>query len=316
MPNQKKSTRERVKDVALTLLLKGISPTGANIRESLGNTGSMTTINDALQAFWTKDLPGMLQSWMHMPGVPEDVSAHFIAVWDLAIQQATVAAETVKTHALNEVAAIQQQQAEQQAFIASIEQQLVQLRRGSEEKDTALGALREQLAVVDAVKVQLESELTHLRDETKITIQHAGERVEQARQQVGIEAKRTEEVETRLVAQLEQAKMVHGKQEKALNEKNRLLNKQITTTEKRITELSGQLAQWTNLQKEQVVTLTALEQEQKRNQSQDKRIATLEKKLATAQSALDQYKGQNKILSAQVKQKRTTKTIKRKRSGS
>lgn len=306
MSNDQKPTRERVKEVALELLLEGVNPTSANVLAKIGK-GSMSTINPALQKFWAEDLPQMMKTWMYLPGIPDEVSSKFTEAWYLASNLATQAAESVKLEAVEELQSARQQKEELEAIIAKLEADLQGAQSLLQEKDHNLQSLREQLSAANAINSQYQEQIKLLRTETQRAVTTANERAEMAEKQVGIEAGRTTEVEKRLVEQLEQHKSSAKKQEKSLNERIRQLSseksehiKLIKKLEIQIESLEKQRQSLSHLESKYSDNQKLIKELKEANSTVNKKVKSLEKELASIRSKLDQKIGENTALSKQL----------------
>lgn len=82
----KNSTQEQVKRTADILLQEGIRPTQQNIRERMGS-GSITTINKALNAWW-KELGQRLKANVDHPSLPDPVAESAHKLWLQALAYA------------------------------------------------------------------------------------------------------------------------------------------------------------------------------------------------------------------------------------
>lgn len=82
----KQNTQDLVKEAADKLLREGIKPTQQNIRDQIG-TGSITTINKALNAWWS-ELGGRLDEVERNPSIPEPVANTANKLWLQALAYA------------------------------------------------------------------------------------------------------------------------------------------------------------------------------------------------------------------------------------
>lgn len=82
----KHNTQDLVKEAADKLLREGIKPTQQNIRDQIG-TGSITTINKALNAWWS-ELGMRLDEIERNPSIPEPVANSANKLWLQALAYA------------------------------------------------------------------------------------------------------------------------------------------------------------------------------------------------------------------------------------
>lgn len=80
------STQEKARQVADQLLFEGTRPTQQNVRERLG-TGSITTINKALNQWW-QELGGRLKANTEHPMIPDPVADSAAKLWHKALAYA------------------------------------------------------------------------------------------------------------------------------------------------------------------------------------------------------------------------------------
>lgn len=85
------STNQLAKTAATELLKQGIKPTQQNVRERIG-TGSITTINKALNEWW-QDLGAELKRQQEVPELPADVAERMQELWGCAVSAANSALE-------------------------------------------------------------------------------------------------------------------------------------------------------------------------------------------------------------------------------
>jgi hypothetical protein len=83
---KKSDTRDKVLDAADSLLQEGIRPTQQNVRERIGS-GSITTINSALNAWW-RTLSDRINRKDQHPNLPEPVISAANQLWDQALAYA------------------------------------------------------------------------------------------------------------------------------------------------------------------------------------------------------------------------------------
>lgn len=85
------STNRLAKTAATELLKEGVKPTQQNVRARIG-TGSITTINKALNEWW-RDLGVELKRQQEVPGLPGDVAERMKELWGCAVSVASSALE-------------------------------------------------------------------------------------------------------------------------------------------------------------------------------------------------------------------------------
>lgn len=91
----KQNTQDLVKEAADKLLREGIKPTQQNIRDQIG-TGSITTINKALNAWWS-ELGVRLDEVQRNPNIPEPVANSANKLWLQALAYANKELDSQRT---------------------------------------------------------------------------------------------------------------------------------------------------------------------------------------------------------------------------
>jgi chromosome segregation ATPase len=164
---------DSVKQAALKLLSKGISPSTQKIRELLG-TGSHTTIAEHLK-IW-RELHAA-KKVHHLPAtIPEELIATFETLWQTAMEHAEKHLADVKVALENKEDKLSQEKMLTDKTIADLKTQLEELNQHIHDKTRENQALQTTLAVaserfqnqtaeIDTLKQQHELRLKHLQDE-------------------------------------------------------------------------------------------------------------------------------------------------------
>ncbi|WP_415884749.1 DNA-binding protein [Neptuniibacter sp. QD37_6] len=98
----KRNTQDLVKEAADKLLREGVKPTQQNIRDCIG-TGSITTINKALSAWWS-ELGVRLDEVGRNPSIPEPVANSAHKLWMQALAYASKELDEQRSALENEFA--------------------------------------------------------------------------------------------------------------------------------------------------------------------------------------------------------------------
>lgn len=178
--------RQRIRAVADELFKQGVRPSQENVRAIL-QTGSNTTIADELTRWW-KDVGAKYQALIKLPGISEELSRQFIAIWTMAVSEAetklsserdALAAKLVEVDSRATELAADLQRA--QANINEIDQSLLAERdraervlREREELEVALKRALAEHAASNAQRNKEVDELTHKLE--RLTEQADGER--------------------------------------------------------------------------------------------------------------------------------------------
>lgn len=169
---------DSVKQAALKLLSKGISPSTQKIRELLG-TGSHTTIAEHLK-IWRESHAA--KKVHHLPAtIPEELIVTFETLWQTAMEHAEKHLSDVKVALENQEEKLSQEKILIDKTIADLQLQLDGLSQKMDEKTRETQALQTNLAVaserfqnqtieIDILKQQHELRLKHLSDEKHKTI--------------------------------------------------------------------------------------------------------------------------------------------------
>lgn len=169
---------ESVKQAALKLLSKGISPSTQKIRELLG-TGSHTTIAEHLKIWRVTHAAKKVH---HLPAtIPEALIVTFETLWQTAMEHAEKNLADVKAALESQEEKLSQEKILTDKTIADLKSQLDGLNQKIEDKTQENQALQTNLAVaterlqkqtaeIDTLKQQHELRLKHLHDEKHKTI--------------------------------------------------------------------------------------------------------------------------------------------------
>jgi chromosome segregation ATPase len=164
---------ESVKQAALKLLSKGISPSTQKIRELLG-TGSHTTIAEHLK-IWRE--AHAAKKVHHLPAtIPEELIATFETLWQTAMEHAEKHLAGVKIELENQEEKLCQEKMLADKTVADLKSQLNELNQNIDNKTRENQLLQTNLAVaaerfqnqtaqIDTLKQQHELRLKHLHDE-------------------------------------------------------------------------------------------------------------------------------------------------------
>lgn len=164
---------DSVKQAALKLLSKGISPSTQKIRELLG-TGSHTTIAEHLK-IWRE--AHAAKKVHHLPAtIPEELIVTFETLWQTAMEHAEKHLIDVKTALENQEEKLTQEKILTDKTIADLKSQLEGLSHRIDEKTRENQALQTNMAVaserfqnqtveIDILKQQHELRLKHLHDD-------------------------------------------------------------------------------------------------------------------------------------------------------
>lgn len=237
---------EEVKEVAETLLGRGLNPTIQRVREVLG-TGSNTTISEHLKR-WQQQMANAPRAVLP-PVVPETVTTAMEAFWKIAVQSAEAAFEEQRHRALQAVATAEQardaaltqaQQAQAEAAEARGQLEIAQtaqreltdrllveqerraaaetaIQAAEERAQAATASIAEMRAETDSRIAQMNAALLQLRNDLDQQRLEAEQRLEYERQ-------RGEANEARLMQLLdrERAERVAEQQAFATERQNRL----------------------------------------------------------------------------------------------
>ncbi len=164
---------ETVKQAALKLLSKGISPSVQRIRESLG-TGSNSTIAEHLKVWREQHAAKKVH---HLPAsLPPELIASFETLWQTAMEHAEKHLTDVKEALESQEEILQQEKILADKTISDLKIQLDSLNQKMDEKIRENQTLQTNLAVateryqnqadeINALKQQHELRLKHLQDE-------------------------------------------------------------------------------------------------------------------------------------------------------
>ncbi len=227
---------ETVKQTALKLLSKGISPSVQRIRESLG-TGSNSTIAEHLKVWREQHAAKKVH---HLPAnLPPELIASFETLWQTAMEHAEKHLTDVKEALENQEEKLQQDKLITDKTIADFKTQTDLLTQKLDEKIYENQTLQTNLAVsterfqnqadeISTLKQQHELRLKHLSDEKHqvidevnklqtVIVQYKKELLEQAeKQQTVLTGERAlqEDSEKRWINLIDQARTETGEQRK------------------------------------------------------------------------------------------------------
>jgi len=246
---------EDVRQAADALLLEGGRPTVERVRSRLGR-GSPNTIALFLDHWWAqlgarlRDLPGQ-----ELPSVPEPVSKALMGLWSEAIDQArsllkdslatqTVELETRRTElavraseferALQEFA---RERAAMEQTVAMAQEQLAQANTRHRadvaritELQTECGRLLEQheglrqqsaatTARLEAVRIEHQEAIRIAQERSEATERHWIKQIDEVRQALSVERKRTEALDRQRVAEIAR---LTGELQSAIEERTQL----------------------------------------------------------------------------------------------
>lgn len=263
---------ETVKQAALKLLAKGISPSVQRIRESLG-TGSNSTIAEHLKIWREQHAAKKVH---HLPAsLPKELIASFETLWQTAMEHAEKHLTDVKEALESQEEKLNQEKIITDKTIVDLKAQLDSLNHKMDEKICENQTLQTNLAVtterfqnqsdeISALKQQHELRLKHLGDEkhqvidevnklqTEI-IQYKKELLEQAvKQQTVLASERAlqEDSEKRWIKLIDQARTETAEQRKRFEN---IIGKQNIQIEKLQSMLS-------DLQQKQIAQHSILEE--------------------------------------------------------
>jgi hypothetical protein len=229
---------EDVRQAADALLLEGGRPTVERVRSRLGR-GSPNTIALFLDRWWAqlgarlRDLPGQ-----ELPSVPEPVSKALMGLWSEAIDQArallkdSLAAQTVELEtqraalavrtaeleralqefareraAMEQTVAMAQEQLGQahtrhQADVSRITELQSETARLLEQRERLQREASGSAARLDAARIEHQEASRVLQERTEATEKHWIKQVDEIRQALGGERKRTETLDRQRVAEI------------------------------------------------------------------------------------------------------------------
>ena len=268
---------ESVKQAALKLLSKGISPSTQKIRELLG-TGSHTTIAEHLK-IWRE--AHAAKTVHHLPvTIPEALIASFETLWQTAMEHAEKHLADVKVALENQEEKLNQEKILTDKTIADLKSQLDGLNQRIDDKTRENQALQTNLAVVserfqkqtaeiETLKQQHELRLKHLHDEkhkvidevnrlqAEITSQNQNFLEQTERHQAVLAKERTlqEESEKRWVQLIYQARSETKNTQKKHEEAARQQKDQIKALQNNLEKLQDSLtiAQTTLTHKNEII---------------------------------------------------------------
>ena len=164
---------DTVKQTALKLLSKGLSPSVQRIREALG-TGSNSTIAEHLKVWREQHATKKVH---HLPAtIPEELIATFETLWQTAMEHAEQHLTDVKESIEAQEEKLNQEKILTDKAIADLKSQLDSCNQKIDDKVRENQALQTNLAVtserlqkqtneVETLKNQFESRLQHLHNE-------------------------------------------------------------------------------------------------------------------------------------------------------
>ncbi len=166
---KKSDTREKVFDAADALLQEGMRPTQQNIRERIGS-GSITTINSALNAWWLSLSDRINRKDQH-PELPDPVISAANQLWDQALAYAHHAFQKeraeVESILLNRKEESFAQLEQLRATVDQLQQQNTQLRHSSDELNEQRHELQQKLLSYETSMIRLSSERDEINRENK-----------------------------------------------------------------------------------------------------------------------------------------------------
>lgn len=254
---------ETVKQTALKLLSKGISPSVQRIRESLG-TGSNSTIAEHLKIWREQHAAKKVH---HLPAsLPPELITSFETLWQTAMEHAEKHLSDVKEAFENQEEKLQQEKIISDNTIADLKTQLDSLNQRMDAKIRENQALQTNLAVaterfqnqadeINALKQQHELRLRHLQDEKNKVIdevnkfqveiaQHKKELLDCAeKQQVMVANDRAlqEESEKRWLQLIDQARSENKNSQKKYEEMVRKKTNKIEALQNNLVKLQDDL---------------------------------------------------------------------------
>lgn len=268
---------ESVKQAALKLLSKGISPSTQKIRELLG-TGSNTTIAEHLK-IWRE--VHAAKKVHHLPAmIPEELIVIFETLWQTAMEHAEKHLIDLKTALENQEEKLTQEKMLTDKTITDLKLQLEGLSQKIDDKTQENQALQTNLAVaserfqnqtfeIDILKQQHELRLKHLHDEkhkvidevnklkAEITRQNQNllEQTKKYRTELAKERSLQEESEKRWVQLIDQARSETKNLQKKYEEAMRKQKDQIKVLQNNLVKLqdSQTIAQTTLTHKNEII---------------------------------------------------------------
>ncbi|WP_293265183.1 DNA-binding protein [Neptunomonas sp.] len=161
---KKSDTREKVFSAADTLLREGVRPTQQNVRDRIGS-GSITTINSALNAWWSTLTDRMNRKDQH-PELPEPVIGAANKLWDQALAYAHHSfkkeREEVEAILLSRKAESSEQFDQLRATADQLQQQNALLRANNDTLHEQCMEVKQKLLASETLLIRATSE----RDET------------------------------------------------------------------------------------------------------------------------------------------------------
>ncbi|EAR62027.1 DNA-binding protein [Neptuniibacter caesariensis] len=163
-----KSTQQLAKDAADELLELGVRPTQQNVRERIG-TGSITTINKALNSWWV-ELGQRLKAQSSHPSIPDPLAESMDKLWRQALEHAksefSDAASGLERKYQAKLKELKQDGAEDQGELKQLREQCLRLlqdveRLSGEKRDISLelSAAENKLIVVTLENERLERQV-------------------------------------------------------------------------------------------------------------------------------------------------------------
>ena len=165
----KSNTQELAKKTADDLLKEGVRPTQQNVRARMGS-GSITTINKALNSWWS-ELGERLKANTQHPMIPDPVAESASKLWIQALAYAEKHLEERREELEREYSKLRREsssgRSEDQAELKELRAQCLRLLQESEKSQTHKHDLQHKLVESENGLMRLQAENESLKREVK-----------------------------------------------------------------------------------------------------------------------------------------------------